>query len=102
MQKVLAVDIGSITPGINQFATWGSLVNVILRNALVIAGVIAFILLIVAGFQFIVGAGSGDSKRFEQTRTTILIVVIGLIVVAISVWLVQIVEKITGLNLISP
>ena len=102
MQKVLAVDIGSISPSLNQFSSFGDLVNILLRNALVIAGVLAFILLIVAGFQFIVGAGTGDPKKFEQTRTTVLIVLIGLIVIAASVWIVQIVEKITGLKLISP
>lgn len=112
MEKVLAqgVDIGGKIPGTNtylfapaqSFPKWSDLINVFVQNALVIAGIIAFFLLIVAGFQFIVGAGTGDTKKFEQTRTTILIVIIGLILVAAAVWIVQIVEKLTGLNLLSP
>ncbi|MBI2405259.1 hypothetical protein HYV22_03725 [Candidatus Gottesmanbacteria bacterium] len=105
MEKIYAVvDIANDPnlKGIRPFQTFGDLVNVIVRNSLVIAGIIAFILLIVAGFQFIVGAGSGDPKKFEQTRTTILIVLIGLILVVAAVWIVQIVEKLTGLNLLSP
>ncbi len=108
MEKVFAqgVDIGTTFSPARSFPTFGSLVNVIVRNALVIAGIIAFVLLIVAGFQFIVGAGSGDPKKFEQTRTNILIAVIGLIVIAGAVWIVQIVQKITGpingLNFVQP
>ncbi len=101
MEKIYAqVDIKGIAPG-GQFQTWGSLVNVILRNALVLAGVVGFILLIVTGFQFIVAAG-GDTKKYDQAKKSILTVLLGLALVAGAVFLVQIIEALTGLKLLSP
>ncbi len=104
MDKVFAqgVDIGTTFSPAKSFPTFGSLVNVIVRNALVIAGVIAFVLLIITGFRFIVGAGSGDTKQYDQTKQNIMIILAGLIVIAAAVWIVQIVEKLTGLQLLSP
>lgn len=102
MEKVFAVDIGTVFTPAKNFATFGDLVSVLLKNSLVIAGVTAFVLLIVAGFGFIVAAGSGDAKRIEQTRTSIMVVLIGLALVAASVWIVQIIEKVIGRNVISP
>lgn len=103
MEKVLAVvDIGSKTvfsPAAN-FKTWGDLVNIVTRNALVIAGVTAFILLIVTGFQFIVGGG--DVKKYDQAKQNILYILIGLIVVAISVLIIQVIQTITGIPIVQP
>ncbi len=104
MHTLLAqgIDIGTTFSPAKSFPTFGSLVNVIVRNALVIAGIIAFVLLIITGFRFIVGAGSGDTKQYDQTKQNIMIILAGLIVIAAAVWMVQIVEKLTGLNLLSP
>lgn len=76
------------------------LTNVIVRNAFTIAGVVAFILLIFGGFQFIVAAGSGDSKQMEKGKQAITAAVIGLVVIVASFWIVQIVGTITGLDLL--
>ncbi len=85
-----------------QFDTFGELVNVIVKNAFMFAGVITFVLLIFGGFGFIVGAGSGDTKRMEQAQKTITGAIVGLLIVVASYWIIQILEKITGVPLLTP
>lgn len=101
MHPVFAqVDIKSkFTPASN-FDTIGSLVSVISSNAFTIAGIIAFIFLILGGFGYIVGAGSGDTKQLEQGRKAITGAVVGLIIIVGSFWIIQIIETITGMVLL--
>lgn len=100
MTQVYAVDISSIFTPADNFDTIGSLVSVIIQNAFVIAGVIAFGLLVVGGLGFIAGAGAGDTKKLEQGKQTMTAAVIGLIVVVGSVWAIQAVETLTGMTLV--
>jgi hypothetical protein len=80
--------------------TYGMLVTAIVKNAFVLAGVISFILLIFGGFNVIVAAG--DAKKAQQGKTAITGAITGLLVVLGSFWLVQIIEVVTGLKLLSP
>ncbi|MFZ5534640.1 MAG: hypothetical protein ACOY3M_00620 [Patescibacteria group bacterium] len=80
--------------------TFGMLITAIVKNAFVLAGIISFILLIFGGFNVIVAAG--DAKKAQQGKTAITGAVTGLLVVLGSFWLVQIIEVITGLKLLSP
>jgi cytochrome bd-type quinol oxidase subunit 1 len=98
MHKIFAqgVDIGKTFSPAASFPTFGDLVSIILKNAFVIAGVIAFILLIITGFRFIVGGG--DVKKFEEAKKNISIILVGLVLVASAVWIVQIVGIITGVK----
>ena len=61
----MAVNIGdpSVFAPAATFNTFGSIVTVIVKNAVVFAGIISFVLLILGGFSVIVGAGSGDTKK---------------------------------------
>ena len=109
MDKVLAactpgqgVDIKDCFPSVTKFGTLGDLTNVIVKNAFILAGVISFILLIFGGFSIIVGAGAGDTKKIDQGRQAMVGAVFGLVIVIGSVWIVQIVESITGLHLLNP
>jgi len=103
MDKVFAqVDIGQAFTPARSFPTFGDLVSVIVKNAFMFAGVITFVLLIFGGFGFIVGAGSGDTKKMEQAQKTITGAVVGLLLVVASYWIIQILEKITGVSLLTP
>lgn len=100
MDRVLAqVDLKILAPS-PSVDTFGKLVSVVVKNAFVLAGIISFLLLIFGGFQVIVGAG--DTKKLEQGRQAIVGAVVGLLLVVSSFWIVQIVERITGLPLLSP
>lgn len=97
--NVFAVDLSTLAPS-QDIDTFGTLVTAIVKNAFVLAGVISFILLILGGFGVIVSAG--DSKKLESARGRIVGSVIGLIIVVGSFWIIQILEKITGLKLLNP
>jgi hypothetical protein len=103
MDHVLAdVNLGdpSVFAPAKNFTTIGSLISVIVPNAFVLAGIITLLLLIFGGFGIISGAGSGDTKKMEQGKQAITGAVIGLIVVVGSFWIVQIIEKLTGVALL--
>ena len=102
MAQVFAVDIGTLSDTFKSYTSWGSLVSVVLRNAFVLAGIIGFIFLVLGGFSIIMGAGSGESKRIEQGKKTITAAIIGLILIFLSVWIIQIIETITGQSLLNP
>lgn len=103
MQRVFAVvnlnDPTVFAPSQN-FAKLGDFVSVLIPNAFVIAGVIAFLLIIFGGFGIIIGAGSGDPKRMEQGQKAITGAVTGLIIIVVSFWIIQVIEKLTGITLL--
>lgn len=102
------VDIGAgVNMGTNQslgqtFPTIGTLINIILKNSLTIAGVILLGLLIFGGVKFIMSAGSNDSKKAAEAKTIITNAIIGFIVVFTAYFIVQIVGVITGVNILNP
>lgn len=99
ISPVLAVDLRELAPN-PELTSFGPLVNAIVRNAFMFAGLISFILLIVGGFQIIVAAG--DEKKMEQGKAAMTGAVVGLLVVFGSFWIVQIIEVITGIHILSP
>jgi hypothetical protein len=92
----------TVFPMAQTFPTFGKLINVILRNAFMIAALIMFVFLVIGGLGVIMGAGGGDTKQLEKGRKTITGAVAGLLIIITSVWLIQIVEKLTGLSLLDP
>lgn len=101
MDKVFAVDIGSLSPTFRSFTTFGALTSVIVKNAFVLAGVISFLLLVFGGFTVIMGAG-GDPKKLEQGKQSMTGAVAGLIIIVASYWIVQVIETVSGMKLLSP
>lgn len=100
MERVLAlVDLNTIRPAQN-IDTFGELVNIVVKNAIVIAGLITFAFLVFGGLGVIIGAGGGDPKRIEQGQKTIVGAVGGLILILVAVWIVQMLEKVTGTSLL--
>lgn len=101
MERIFAqVDISTLKP--TPFTDFASLVNVVIRNAFVLAGIIAFVLLVLGGFGIITAAGSGDTKKLEQGKQAITNALVGLFIVIGSYWIVQLISSVTGLNLLSP
>ncbi len=97
MEQIFAqVDIKSVFVPAQTFSSFGAIVSVVVRNAVVLAGVISFLLLILGGFGVIVGAGSGDTKKLEQAKKTVTGAVTGLIIVVTSVLIVQLIATVTG------
>jgi hypothetical protein len=68
MQQIFAVDIATVFAPAGTFKDFGSIVSVIVKNAVVFAGIISFVLLVLGGFSVIVGAGSVTLKSSSRAK----------------------------------
>jgi hypothetical protein len=98
-QVTTPIEIGTAFTPASKFPDFGSLVSVIVQNAFMLAGILAFVLLVVGGFGIIASAG-GDPKGLEKGKQAVTGAVIGLIVIVGSFWIVQIIEVLTGIKLL--
>lgn len=105
MNHLLAIAIDPpVSPGrtmSQNFPTLSSLVSVLLKNSLTIVGILLVALLIFGGLMFIIGAGSGDSKKSAQGKAAITDAAIGFLVVILAYSIVQIIEVVTGINILN-
>lgn len=95
------IDGNLISPAKN-FPDIGSFVSVIVTNSIVIAGVIAFIFIIIGGFGIISGAGNSDPKQIEQGTKTLTMAVAGLLIVIFALWFMQALKLFLGFDPLNP
>ncbi len=69
-----------------------TLVNALVRNIFVVAGIIIFIFIIGAGFSFL----QDSSQAKEKSKTMVTGAIIGFIVMFSAYWIVQIISAMTG------
>ncbi len=84
----------------NTYSNPASLVTIIVKNSLTVAGIILLVLIIVGGFMMIASAGSGDQKKAASAKTMITDAVIGFLVIFLSYFIIQIIEIITGVTIL--
>lgn len=104
MLNLFVVNIGGqngIFAPAKTFPTISSLVNVLLPNIYMLAGVSLFVLLLFGGFGVIMGAGNDDPKQSAQGRQAITMAVIGFLVIFASYWIIGIIEKLTGVAILN-
>ncbi|MBP7875379.1 hypothetical protein KA012_00090 [Candidatus Woesebacteria bacterium] len=80
------------------YTTPAFLVNLLVRNLFVIAGMVFLFLIFLAGFKMI----SGGKKGFEEAKTIATSAVIGLVIMISAYWIVQLVGYLTGLPVSLP
>lgn len=80
------------------YDTPASLVNLIVQNVFVAAGIFIFLLIFYAGFKMI----SGGKKGFDEAKTLLTSAVIGLIIMICAYWIVQVVGYLTGADVSVP
>lgn len=81
----------------------GTLVSYLLPNAIVLASIIFFLLILFGGFGLIVGAGKqGDPKQAAQSKAALTWGVVGFLIVISSYFILQIVSTLVGFNLLNP
>jgi len=107
MKPIFAFDIGQEfrlgNQGINSvFPTVNSLFGTILFNVYTVAGIIFVFLLIFGGFSVIIGAGSQDAGKIEAGKKAITTAVIGFVVIFASYFIIQIIEVLTGVQILNP
>lgn len=98
-ERVFAESLQDLAPNPG-LTSYGMLVSAIVKNAFVLAGIISFILLIFGGFNVIVAAG--DAKKAQQGKAALTGAVTGLLLVLGSFWIIQVIEVITGRQILSP
>lgn len=79
-------------------STLGAVVSALLPYVLTAAGLVSFVFILFAGFQFLMS--QGNPKQVEEARKKLTEAIIGFIVVFSSYWIIQIVEKILGVSIL--
>jgi len=77
----------------------GGIISTLLQNIYVLAGIILFILLIVGGLSFIMGAGGDNPEKAKRGKQAITAALIGFVIIFCSYWIIKIIEIITGMNI---
>jgi hypothetical protein len=77
------------------FQTLGGLIGYLLPKALIIGGVICFIVIIITGVGIIATASSGDAHAAESRKNVLTYALVGLIIMLGSYWILQFLNFIT-------
>lgn len=106
MKPVFAVDIGDTiqldgSSLAKTYPSLGTVVNILLKNSLTIAGILLLALLIIGGLMFVLSAGSDDPKQAQNAQKMITSSLIGFAIVFLSFVIIQLIEVITGLNILN-
>jgi len=108
VKKLLAeVNIGSEfkinnEKGVESIGTLGKIISDLLDNVYLLAGIILFILLIVGGLSFIMGAGEENPEKAKKGKQAITAALIGFVIIFCSFWIIRIIEVLTGLSILNP
>jgi RsiW-degrading membrane proteinase PrsW (M82 family) len=73
------------------------LINLVVRNLFIIAGIIIFFMIIYAGFLFV----SEDKKGPDRAREVVTSAIVGFIIMFAAYWILQIIKLVTGADLVS-
>ena len=107
MKQLLAFKLDDISLGSEQgtigatYSSTGLLISKILEFSLIAAGIILTGLLIFGGIAVIMSAGSGDAKKAQQGKSAVTNALIGFAIVILAYTIIQIIEVITGLNILN-
>lgn len=83
------------TPVKEVFNSTDDMVNLIVKVVFVGAGIVLFLMIVMAGFSMI----SGDSKDKDKAKTTMTSAAIGFIVMFAAYWIMQIIQLLTGTSM---
>jgi len=87
--------------GKGAYQSLGGFISAILPNIYVVAGIIAFVLVLVAGLMFIINAGKGQSEQAKKWQGTLTASIAGLLIIFLSYWIIQIIEALTGIKILN-
>lgn len=101
-----SVDIGDTPLGSGKtigssYSSVSPLISSLLKNSLTLASIILLGLLLFGGLNFIISAGSSDSKKAEQSKKSITSAIIGFAIVFCAYFIIQIISFITGVNILN-
>lgn len=82
------------------FSSISELINRLLPNVLLLAGIILFLLILGGGFMLISGATEGEADKTEKGKQAVTYAMIGFVIIFASFWIIKLVEKITGIPIL--
>ena len=85
-----------------QFQTPGAFISILLKNIYVLSGVMLLVLLIFGGISIIMGGGKSDPRKAGQGKKVATAAVIGFFVIFAAYWIIQIIQKVTGVEILNP
>ena len=78
----------------------GTFISSIHPNVYVIAGIILLLLLIFGGLMTIINQGNEQAQ--EQGKNAMTSAIIGFVIIFASFWIIQIIQVLTGVNILNP
>lgn len=96
------VNIQNAFPPANNFSSLAGLINILLPNVFTIAGIIAFVSVIVTGFKFIQHAGHMEGEKAAQSKGALTAAVTGLLIIVAAYFIIQVVSTIIGYDILNP
>lgn len=84
------------------FPDVSTIINLLLKNSITIAAILLLALLIFGGLKFIMSAGGDDPKKTAAAKALITDAVIGFVIVFAAYFIIQIIQIITGVNILNP
>lgn len=81
------------------FLDIASLLNILVKNFMIISFLMLFAIIIGGGFMVIRNAGSGDAQATENGKKALTAAIIGAVLIFSAYWIVQIVAFITGMKI---
>ncbi|MBI3397616.1 hypothetical protein HY045_04025 [Candidatus Woesebacteria bacterium] len=102
MNKLAQIPIGPYFE--SHFGTdkgFGDLISIVLANSLVLAGVILLFLMVLGGMGMIAGAGNQKPDQVAKGQQTVTMALVGFIIVFAAYWILLIIEKISGINILN-
>jgi hypothetical protein len=92
------LDAANGTTVANTFATPADLINTIMPNIFVFAGILLFVFVVVAGFRMV--SNPDDKKQAEEGKKAITFAITGFAVLLGAYWIVQVIEIVTGADIL--
>ncbi len=89
--------IACVENGIAHLSCFEAIIKIFLNIAVRLAGIAAFIMLIVGGFQFL--TAGGDAKKTQAASSTLTYAIFGLVAVIAAWFILLFIEKFTGVAL---
>lgn len=83
------------TPIRDYYKDPASLINLVVRNLFVFAGIILFFFIILAGYKFIMGG----KKGLDESKTLATNAILGFIIMFTAYWVVQLIKIVLGVEI---
>jgi hypothetical protein len=80
------------------FAQPADLINLVVPNLFLIAGTILFFMILGGGFQII---ASGSADAVDKGKNQVTLAILGMVIMFAAYWIIQLVEYLTGVKILS-